>query len=106
MVRRFGGFAVVHAAGRIRQPQDPRMTLAVVTSRALDGLEAPPVQVEVQLANGQGAIIITHDPADAVELGARVLLMRDGRVVADATPAAIAKGERGDWAKTFLNAGD
>ena len=28
------------------------MTLAVVTSRALDGLEAPEVQVEVQLANG------------------------------------------------------
>jgi magnesium chelatase family protein len=28
------------------------MTLAVVTSRALDGLEAPPVQVEVHLANG------------------------------------------------------
>ena len=29
-----------------------RMSLAVVISRALDGLEAPPVQVEVQLANG------------------------------------------------------
>ena len=28
------------------------MTLAMVTSRALDGLEAPEVQVEVQLANG------------------------------------------------------
>ena len=28
------------------------MTLAVVTSRALDGLDAPEVQVEVQLANG------------------------------------------------------
>ncbi len=28
------------------------MTLAVVTSRALDGLAAPPVQVEVHLANG------------------------------------------------------
>lgn len=28
------------------------MTLAVITSRALDGLEAPPVQVEVHLANG------------------------------------------------------
>jgi hypothetical protein len=28
------------------------MSLAVVRSRALDGLNAPPVQVEVQLANG------------------------------------------------------
>ena len=28
------------------------MSLAVVMSRALDGLQAPPVHVEVQLANG------------------------------------------------------
>lgn len=28
------------------------MSLAIVASRALDGLQAPPVQVEVQLANG------------------------------------------------------
>ena len=28
------------------------MSLAVITSRALDGMQAPPVQVEVQLANG------------------------------------------------------
>ncbi len=28
------------------------MTLAVVISRSLDGLEAPEVQVEVHLANG------------------------------------------------------
>ena len=28
------------------------MSLAVVISRALDGLDAPEVQVEVQLANG------------------------------------------------------
>ncbi len=28
------------------------MSLAVITSRALDGLQAPPVRVEVQLANG------------------------------------------------------
>ncbi|MCZ2291227.1 MAG: ATP-dependent protease, partial [Burkholderiales bacterium] len=28
------------------------MSLAVVASRALDGLSAPPVRVEVQLANG------------------------------------------------------
>lgn len=28
------------------------MTLAIVASRALDGLEAPAVQVEVHLANG------------------------------------------------------
>lgn len=61
------------------------------------------VRLKAQLARGQGAIVITHDPADAVELGARVLLMRQGRVVVDGTPAAIAGGECGDWARSFLN---
>jgi magnesium chelatase family protein len=32
--------------------EDTKMTLAVVMSRALDGLEAPAVRVEVHLANG------------------------------------------------------
>ena len=56
-------------------------------------------------AGGLGAIVITHDPADAFELGARVLLMRDAKLVADGTPQAIAAGEHGDWAKSLLAGG-
>ncbi len=56
-------------------------------------------------AGGLGAIVITHDPADAFELGARVLLMRDARLVADGTPQAIAAGEHGDWARSLLAGG-
>ena len=37
------------------------------------------LRLKARLANGLGAIIITHDPADVIELGARVLLMRDGQ---------------------------
>jgi ABC-type sulfate/molybdate transport systems ATPase subunit len=51
------------------------------------------------------AIVITHDPADAVELGARVLLMRDGRLVADGSHQALADGAHGEWARGFLRAG-
>eukprot|EP01035_Chromulina_nebulosa_P039328 gene39328-53170_t len=41
------------STGAIQQGGRPsRMSLAVVTSRALDGLSAPEVQVEVHLANG------------------------------------------------------
>ena len=58
-----------------------------------------------RLANGLGAMIITHDPADAIELGARVLLMRDGRVMADGSHETITAGQRGDWARSFLLAG-
>jgi magnesium chelatase family protein len=40
------------AQGRIAAEEDAAMALAVVASRALDGLDAPAVQVEVHLANG------------------------------------------------------
>jgi iron(III) transport system ATP-binding protein len=63
-------------------------------------------RLKARLAGGLGAIVITHDPADVVELGARVLLMREGRVVADGTYDAIVGGHRGDWARGFLLAGD
>jgi iron(III) transport system ATP-binding protein len=53
---------------------------------------------------GQGAIIVTHDPADAVELGARVLLLQAGRLVADGRYADIVAGSCGSWAQTFLSA--
>ena len=62
-------------------------------------------RLKARLAGGLAAIIITHDPADAIQLGARVLLMRDGRVAADGTHEAIAAGRHGDWARAFLNAG-
>jgi len=63
------------------------------------------LRLKAKLATGLGAIIITHDPADAIELGARVLLMRDGQIVADGPHAAVAGGDRGDWARSFLQAG-
>ncbi len=62
-------------------------------------------RLKARLQAGLGALIITHDPADAVELGARVLLMRDGQLVADGSPQALASGAHGDWARSFLRAG-
>jgi iron(III) transport system ATP-binding protein len=62
-------------------------------------------RLKVRLDRGVAALVITHDPADAVELGARVLLMREGRLVADGSPAAMARGEHGEWAQAFLRAG-
>ena len=64
------------------------------------------LRLKARLAKGVGAIIITHDPADAVELGARVLLMRDGLMIADGSHHAITTGHLGDWAKSFLLAGN
>jgi ABC-type Fe3+/spermidine/putrescine transport system ATPase subunit len=63
------------------------------------------VRLKARLATIAGAIIITHDAADAVELGARVLLMRSGRLVADGQPDALAAGAAGDWARDYLRPG-
>ena len=60
------------------------------------------VRLKARLATVAGAILITHDAADAVELGARVLLMRGGSLVADGQPAALAAGAAGEWARDYL----
>lgn len=62
-------------------------------------------RLRARLGSGVGAIVITHDPQDVIELGARVLLMREGRVVADGSHDAIVSGQRGAWARSFLLAG-
>ena len=59
-------------------------------------------RLKARLAGGLAALVITHDPADAVDLGARVLLLREGRLVADGSPQALAGGLQGDWAQRFL----
>ena len=61
-------------------------------------------RLRARLATVAGAIIITHDAADAIELGARVLLMRDGRLLADGSYRSLAAGDAGDWARTFVRA--
>jgi iron(III) transport system ATP-binding protein len=63
------------------------------------------LRVKARLRGDVAALIITHDPADAVELGARVLLMRDGQLVADGSHADLADGRQGEWARAFLTAG-
>ncbi|MCE2916095.1 MAG: ATP-binding cassette domain-containing protein [Rubrivivax sp.] len=62
-------------------------------------------RLKARLRGEVAAIVITHDPADAVELGARVLLMRDGQLVADGSHQALADGAHGEWARGFLRAG-
>ena len=63
-------------------------------------------RLKARLATVAAAILITHDAADAIELGARVLVMRGGRLVADGAPDALAAGEGGDWARDYLRAAD
>ena len=47
-------------------------------------------------------VLVTHDMAEALLLATRVLVMRDGRIVADATPAALIAGEGGAAAQALV----
>ena len=62
-------------------------------------------RLKAQLDGRRAALLVTHDPRDALDLEARVLLLREGRLVAAAAPQAIADGAHGDWAAAFLRAG-
>jgi iron(III) transport system ATP-binding protein len=45
-------------------------------------------------ARGAPTILVTHDPEEAVELGDRIAVMRDGRIIEDATPEELFRSPR------------
>jgi osmoprotectant transport system ATP-binding protein len=51
---------------------------------------------------GLTTILVTHDMAEALLLADRVLVMKTGRIVADATPAALVAGKGGDDAQALV----
>jgi len=51
---------------------------------------------------GLTTVMVTHDMAEALLLADRVLVMQAGRIVADATPAALARGEGGAEAQALI----
>ncbi len=48
-------------------------------------------------------VMVTHDMAEALLLGTRVLVMDAGHIVADETPAALLAGEGGDIAQALVD---
>lgn len=51
---------------------------------------------------GLTSVIVTHDMAEALLLADRVLVMADGRIAGDATPAAMMRGEAGPAAAALV----
>lgn len=51
---------------------------------------------------GLTTLMVTHDMAEALLIADRVLVMQSGRIVADATPAALARGEGGPEAQALI----
>ena len=51
---------------------------------------------------GLTTIIVTHDMAEALYLADRILVMEDGQIRADATPAQLLSGNVGDEAEALV----
>ena len=51
---------------------------------------------------GLTSVMVTHDMAEALLTADRVVVLKDGRIVADATPVALLRGEGGETAQALV----
>ncbi|WP_138760550.1 ABC transporter ATP-binding protein [Modestobacter altitudinis] len=79
---------------------DPRVLLLDEPLSALDARTRLAVRAELHrhLRDYAGsAVLVTHDPIDAMALADRVVVVEDGRVVQAGTPAEVARRPRTDY---------
>lgn len=85
---------------------DPAMLLFDEPFSALDPLIRRDMQNEVvrlQAEVQKTAVFITHDLSEALKLGDRILIMRDGEVVQIGTPAQIVAHPADDYVRDFVS---
>ena len=83
-----------------RWPPDPRLLLLDEPLAALDARTRLDIRAQLRrhLADFDGvAVLVTHDPLDAMVLADRLVVIEDGRVVQEGTPADIARHPRTDY---------
>lgn len=84
---------------------EPRLMLMDEPFGALDPVTRDALGERVRALHerlGLTTVLVTHDMAEALLLADRVLVMAGGRVVADATPAALLRGEAGAEADALV----
>ncbi|GGS65250.1 quaternary amine ABC transporter ATP-binding protein [Streptomyces cinerochromogenes] len=84
---------------------DPEVLLFDEPFSALDPLIRRDMQDEVTRLHreeGRTMVFITHDLAEALKLGDRIALMRDGRVVQLGTPEEIVGNPADDYVREFV----
>ena len=85
---------------------DPTVMLFDEPFSALDPLIRRDMQNEVIRLHhevGKTMVFITHDLAEALKLGDRILVMRDGAVVQIATPAEVVAHPADDYVRDFVS---
>ncbi|AXE23748.1 glycine/betaine ABC transporter ATP-binding protein [Streptomyces globosus] len=84
---------------------DPEVLLFDEPFSALDPLIRRDMQEEVARLHreeGRTMVFITHDLAEALKLGDRIALMRDGAIVQLGTPEEIVTRPAGDYVRDFV----
>ncbi|ARZ68331.1 glycine betaine/L-proline ABC transporter ATP-binding protein [Streptomyces sp. HU2014] len=84
---------------------DPEVLLFDEPFSALDPLIRRDMQEEVDRLHreeGRTMVFITHDLAEALRIGDRIALMRDGRVVQCGTPEEIVGSPADDYVRDFV----
>jgi len=84
---------------------EPRLMLMDEPFGALDPVTRDTLGTatrEIHDRLGLTTLLVTHDMAEALLLADRVLVMAAGRIVADATPAALLAGEAGPEAAALV----
>jgi len=87
---------------------DPDVILMDEAFSALDPLirvEMQDLLLELQRTLRKTIVFITHDLDEAVKLGARVAVMKDGRIVQVGTPAEILERPANDYVARFVRNG-
>jgi len=84
---------------------DPQVMLYDEPFSALDPLIRRDMQDEVcrlQMETGKTMVFITHDLAEALRLGDRIAIMRDGGIVQLGTPEEIVGAPADDYVENFV----
>ncbi len=85
---------------------DPSVMLFDEPFSALDPLIRRDMQAEVIRLHhevGKTMVFITHDLAEALKLGDRILIMRDGALVQMGTPAEVVAAPADDYVRDFVS---
>jgi molybdate transport system ATP-binding protein len=78
----------------------PRLLLLDEPLSALDAHTRLEIRARLRrhLAEFEGAVLlVTHDPLDAIALAHRIIVIEDGRIVQEGTPAYVARHPRTDY---------
>jgi osmoprotectant transport system ATP-binding protein len=87
---------------------DPDILLMDEPFGAVDPITRRELRAEmrqIHAATGKTILLVTHDPEEALELATHIVVLRDGRIVADGPPAALVAPDAPPFVRELLGGG-